>query len=103
MLLAAPGWAAEAENEIVASALGTNAAIVLDGELTDEAWQRAEPVSSFVQRDPLEGAPATYRTEARVVFDATAIYVGVRAFDPEPTRILGFLTRREVGSASDWI
>jgi len=103
LLVGAAGWAAEAENEIVASALGSSAAIVLDGELTDEAWQRAEPVSSFVQRDPLEGAPATYRTEARVVFDATAIYVGVRAFDPEPTRILGFLTRRDMGSASDWI
>ena len=27
----------------------------------------------------------------------------VRAFDAEPARIIGFLTRRDAGSASDWI
>ena len=41
------------------------------------------------------------RTEARVVFDATAIYVGVRAFDSDPSRIIGFLTRRDGESSSD--
>ena len=29
------------------------------------------------------------RTEARVAFDATAIYVAVHAFDPDPDRIVG--------------
>jgi hypothetical protein len=38
-----------------------------------------------------------------VLFDDAAIYVGVRAFDSEPTRILAFLTRRDTDSASDWI
>jgi hypothetical protein len=100
---ASSGWSADGDSEIVALAVEGDAAITLDGDLIDAAWQRAVPVTSFIQRDPLEGAPATYRTEARVVFDATAIYVGVRALDPEPTRILGFLTRRDMGSASDWI
>jgi len=77
--------------------------IVLDGDLSDPAWAQATPISSFVQREPREGAPATMRTEARVAFDATAIYVAVRAFDSEPDRIVGFLTRRDVGSSSDWV
>jgi Domain of unknown function (DUF5916)/Carbohydrate family 9 binding domain-like len=77
--------------------------IVLDGDLTDPAWAQAIPISSFVQRDPLEGAPATMRTEVRVAFDATAIYVAVRAFDSDPSGIIGFLTRRDSGSSSDWI
>jgi Domain of unknown function (DUF5916)/Carbohydrate family 9 binding domain-like len=77
--------------------------IVLDGDLTDPAWAKATPISSFLQRDPLEGAPATMRTEARVAFDATAIYVAVRAFDSEPARIVGFLTRRDADSSSDWV
>ena len=78
-------------------------AIVLDGELNDPAWERATPISSFLQRDPLDGAPATLRTEARVAFDATAIYVAVRAFDADPERIVGFLTRRDEESSSDWV
>ena len=37
------------------------------------------------------------------MYDDSTIYVAVRAFDPEPSRIIGFLTRRDVGSSSDWI
>jgi hypothetical protein len=77
--------------------------IVLDGDLSDPAWEQATPISSFLQRDPLEGAPATMRTEARVAFDANAIYVAVRAFDSDPDRIVGYLTRRDSGSSSDWV
>ena len=103
LLAAIPASSSDGPNEIVAVAIENGAAIVLDGELNDAAWQRAEPVTTFVQRDPDEGAPATFRTEARVLYDGSAIYIGVRAFDSEPKRILGFLTRRDMGSASDWI
>jgi hypothetical protein len=77
--------------------------IVLDGDLGDPAWLQATPIDSFLQREPLEGAPATLRTEARVVFNANAIYIAVRAFDSEPDRIIGFLTRRDDESSSDWV
>ena len=78
-------------------------AIVLDGDLSDPAWSQATPITAFVQREPLEGAPGTMRTEARVAFDATAIYVAVHAFDSDPDRIMGFLTRRDAESSSDWV
>ena len=77
--------------------------IVLDGKLDDLAWLQATPITSFLQRDPLEGAPATLRTEARVAFDASAIYVAVKAYDSDPDRIVGYLTRRDAGSSSDWV
>src|SRR5688572_4087394 len=77
--------------------------IVLDGDLSDPAWSQATPITAFVQREPLEGAPGTMRTEARVAFDATAIYVAVHAFDSDPDRIMGFLTRRDADSSSDWV
>jgi hypothetical protein len=78
-------------------------AIRLDGDLSDPAWRDAGVISEFVQREPAEGAPPSYRTEARVVFDEAALYIGVRAFDGDPDRILAFLTRRDSDSASDWI
>ena len=89
--------------DMTATSITGNAAIVVDGELDDASWQQAVPVTTFVQRDPLEGAAPSFKTEARVVYDSTAIYVAVRAFDAEPSRITGFLTRRDAGSASDWI
>ncbi|HUF22956.1 MAG TPA: hypothetical protein VMN81_02420 [Vicinamibacterales bacterium] len=78
-------------------------AMQIDGELTEAIWATAPAVSGFVQRDPTEGAPATFATEVRVAFDATALYVAVSALDPDPSKIVGILTRRDEGSPSDWV
>ena len=78
-------------------------AIRLDGELTEEVWQTAPLITGFKQRDPKDGADPTYETEARVVYDAAALYVAVLALDPEPARIVGIRTRRDESSPSDWI
>jgi len=77
--------------------------IHVDGVLSEEIWTRATPVTEFLQRTPSEGARPTHGTELRVAFDATALYVAVRAFDPEPDRVVGLLTRRDVESPSDWV
>ncbi len=82
---------------------GDEVEIRVDGRFDEEVWQRAVPLTGFKQRDPLEGADASVATEARVVFDATAMYVAVRADDPDPTKIVGLLTRRDSRSPSDWI
>jgi Domain of unknown function (DUF5916)/Carbohydrate family 9 binding domain-like len=103
-VIAATRDAADPSRELVAASVTDGAtAIRLDGELDDAVWKAAPAVTAFVQREPQEGAPATFRTEARVAYDSTGIYVAVRAYDPEPKRIVGFLTRRDVRSSSDWI
>jgi hypothetical protein len=78
-------------------------AIRLDGDFGEAVWRRAVPFGDFVQRDPREGAAPTFRTEARVVFDKTYLYVAVRAFDTEPGKIVGIRTRRDSSSPSDWL
>ncbi len=78
-------------------------AVRVDGELNDEVWAKVPAVSGFVQRDPKEGAPATFDTEVRVAFDDTALYIAVNAVDPDPSKIVGILTRRDEGSPSDWV
>ena len=42
--------------DITATSIAGAAAIVVDGELNDAGWQLAVPVTTFVQRDPREGA-----------------------------------------------
>ena len=98
----APALAQPVERPRIASAIAASA-IRVDGSLDDAAWSEAEPITGFVQRDPREGAPASFRTEARVAYDGAAIYVAVRAYDPEPEKIAGYLTRRDASSSSDWI
>ncbi|HYU08453.1 MAG TPA: DUF5916 domain-containing protein [Gemmatimonadales bacterium] len=61
---------------------------VIDGRLTDPAWQEAEPVTGFVQRELHEGAPITERTEVRIVTDGEALYVGAWLYDTDPRGIV---------------
>ena len=37
---------------------------VVSGAIAEADWQQAELLTSFVQREPSEGTPATYQTEA---------------------------------------
>jgi hypothetical protein len=90
-------------SRVAAQPISSASAIKLDGELSEEVWKKAPLVSGFRQRDPNEGAAATYETEARVAYDANAIYIAVQAVDPEPSRIVGIRTRRDESSPSDWI
>ena len=78
-------------------------AIQIDGELTEQVWSTAQPVSGFLQREPNEGAAPTHPTDVRVAYDDKAIYVAVSANEPEVDRIRGLLTRRDDSSPSDWI
>ncbi len=78
-------------------------ALRLDGDLNDEVWQRATPMSGFRQRDPNEDADPAFQTEFRVAYDEAAIYVAVEAFDDDPGKIVGLLTRRDSESPSDWL
>src|SRR5262245_31857747 len=60
---------------------------VIDGNIADEAWQQATPLTNFVQSEPFEGQPATEQTEVRILFDDLYIYVAVNAFDSDPSGI----------------
>ncbi|MEJ2202703.1 MAG: DUF5916 domain-containing protein [Gemmatimonadota bacterium] len=67
----------------------------LDGRLDDDAWASAEPVSGFRRDQPNDGRPASERTEVRVVYTASALYVGARLFANEPERISRLRGRRD--------
>ena len=78
-------------------------AVRVSGEISEEVWQRATAIDAFLQRDPTEGGEPSQRTEFRVVYDSTTLYVKVRAFDTEPGKIVSYLTRRDGDSPSDWV
>ena len=60
-------------------------------------------VSDFRQRDPKDGGAPTFATDVKVVYDASNLYVAIRAHDPEPDRLVGLRTRRDTDSSSDWL
>src|SRR5688572_14187179 len=107
LALLLPTLVAANERRVVAAveavAIPAHSPIVLDGKLNEEIWQQAPPVVDFLQRDPDEGRAPSQRTEARIAYDEGALYVAVRAFDNDSSRIVGILTRRDQRSPSDWI
>jgi hypothetical protein len=75
--------------------------IVIDGVLQEDVWRRVPPATDFLQRDPDNGAPATERTEVRVVFDDNRIVLGITCFDTEPHRLLGNQMQRDESFSGD--
>jgi hypothetical protein len=68
---------------------------VIDGRLDDAAWELAQPATNFVQRRPVEGAPAAERTEVRFLYDDAALYVGARMYSGDPSAIQAPISRRD--------
>src|ERR687889_2290529 len=80
--------------QIAAKAL-EGSAPTIDGIVDDEAWLQVEPYTNFIQTDPIEGDPASERTEVRVIFDRANLYISVIAFDSEPAKIVVNQSRRD--------
>jgi hypothetical protein len=86
-----------------AAAARREGAIHIDGRMDEEAWQAATPITEFTQLDPNEGQPASERTEARVLFDGEALYVGIRMHDSDASAIQSQLARRDEGVDGDLV
>lgn len=67
----------------------------IDGRLDEPVWKAADVAGNFRQIEPTEGAPASERTEVRVLYDNTSLYVGVRLYDSEPGKIVKRFSRRD--------
>ena len=61
---------------------------VIDGNLDEGVWARAQPVTDFFQREPVEGEPVSERTEVRFIADGEALYVGAWLYDRTPDQIV---------------
>jgi len=97
---AATGSHDQAPSAVAARRSGT---VQIDGKLDETAWQAATPVTGFFQYDPNEGQPASERTEARILVDDDAVYVGMRLYDREPRAIQSQLARRDESIEGDLV
>ncbi|MES2177118.1 MAG: DUF5916 domain-containing protein [Gemmatimonadota bacterium] len=67
----------------VARAVMRRETIAIDGRLDDAGWKDALPILDFHQQSPDEGKSPAERTEVRIMFDASAVYIGARMFDSQ--------------------
>lgn len=67
----------------------------IDGVLDESFWQALPVISDFVQREPIDGAAPTERTEVRIAYDESNLYFGFVLYDSQPELIRRSILHRE--------
>ena len=73
----------------------------IDGRLDDEVWRSAALITEFVQQAPLDGAPATEKTEVYVAYDSENIYFGFYAHYEDPSIMRANRVDRDRAASDD--
>lgn len=71
--------------------------IKIDGILDEEIWKTIPVAKDFVELRPNNGKPEDpdFKSEVKVMYDDTGIYVGAMLYDKEPSKISKELTERD--------
>jgi len=83
------------------TAVRTDEAIQVDGQLSEKAWQ-GPGYSAFTQVDPNDGTEPSEKTRVWVAYDDQALYVAAYLYDSEKAKITTRLSRRDDYGESDW-
>lgn len=84
----------------IMNAVKATGAPIIDGDLSDSAWLQAPVATNFIQNFPNVGSPSTVRTEVRVLYDNSAIYIGAYLYD-NPSLIRRQITARDEEQMKD--
>ena len=76
--------ARDAQGRATVRAVKLATGLRLDGRLDEPVYRTVPAITDFVQQMPVEGAPASERTDAWILFDATNLYVAGRVWDSAP-------------------
>ncbi|NOT52438.1 MAG: carbohydrate binding family 9 domain-containing protein [Chitinophagaceae bacterium] len=72
----------------------------IDGNLEEDVWANATVLTDFVQNFPTYGLPVSRKTEVKILYDNTSIYVGAYLYD-DPSLIRKQITARDGESQTD--
>jgi hypothetical protein len=81
----------------------TDSKIEINGTLNEKAWEDALKFNLDIEVMPAENVPAPVDTECYLIYDTDHLYVGCRAYDPEPEKIRAYLSDRDEAWQDDSI
>jgi hypothetical protein len=88
------------KGQTVAKAPAIDATITIDGRLDEPVWRRAALLTGFSEYQPADQRPSPDSTEVFVWYSPTAIYFGIRAYEPHGV-VRATLADRDNISADD--
>ena len=75
----------------------------IDGLINDSAWQQVSwGGGDFRQLQPDAGGIPSVQTKFKILYDAKNLYIVVRNLDPDPSKIVSRMSRRD-GFDGDWV
>ena len=92
----------DAMGRVTARAVRLTSPLRIDGQLDEAVYTTVPAMSDFIQNNPVEGAPATEKTEVWVFFDRENIYVVGRCWESQPDRMLVNDMRRDSGNIGQY-
>jgi hypothetical protein len=73
----------------------TDREIKIDGVMNDEAWKDATVIELDYETSPGENVPPPVETEAYLIYSESYLYVGFKAYDPNPETVRAHLSDRD--------
>lgn len=84
------------------AAYRTNETIKIDGYLSEYSYQNADAATDFVQIQPRNGQASFQKSEVKILFDNSSVYVGAMLYDEYPDSIFNYLSERDHIQMSDY-
>ncbi|MBI2279597.1 MAG: carbohydrate binding family 9 domain-containing protein [Bacteroidetes bacterium] len=97
---------AEKDIDVVVSKKIINASRIqdvpkIDGILDDEVWKNVPIATDFIQNSPNPGNKPSQKTEVKVLYDNTAMYIGATMYDVSKDSIMRQLSQRDEEENTD--
>ncbi len=80
----------------------TGEAPVIDGLISEAAWESVAWGTDFTERQPNAGDAPSQETAFKILYDDKNLYIAIRAYDDDPDAIVKRMSRRD-GFEGDWV
>jgi hypothetical protein len=80
-----------------------SAPVLVDGILDESVWQDALVIPLDYEVRPGENIPPPVRTDVLLAYSLEHLYIGFRAYDPDPSSIRACITDRDCMFDDDWV
>ena len=88
----------DGSGQVTVRAVRLTSSLRLDGRLDEAVYAEVSPMSDFIQTVPVEGVPATEKTEVWVFSDEDNVYVAARCWESRPDRMVVNVMQRDTSN-----
>ncbi len=96
-------WSHGGEGGVVYRVKKTTAPIKIDGHISEKAWEDALVLPVDIEIMPGDNLEAPVRTQCFILYSDDNLYVGFKAYDPQPHRIRAHLSDRDHIASDDYV